>query len=336
MSVQPVLGRRAALASFGAGLAAPVVAQGALRPIEVIVFPGGFNWPIWAGQEKGFFARHGVEVKLTPTPNSAFQLTNLIDGRFDIAVTAVDNVIAYMEGQGEARTQRSPDLAVFMGGDNGFLRLVTVPEVTSVGDLRGKELSVDALTTGYAFVLRKLVQLGGVREDEVRYVRAGGVLQRFEALLDKKHAGTLLISPFEVLAEARGFNTVANAAQAFGHYQGLIGAARREWLTGHRNDAVAYIRGTVDALAWLYNSANREEALSILQKNVPAMSSQVAEASYRVLLHPTGGFDRRASLDMDGIRTVLALRSEFGPAGTRLSDPVKYLDMSYYQEAMRT
>ena len=336
MSVQPVLGRRAALASFGAGLAAPVVAQGALRPIEVIVFPGGFNWPIWAGQEKGFFARHGVEVKLTPTPNSAFQLTNLIDGRFDIAVTAVDNVIAYMEGQGEAPTQRSPDLAVFMGGDNGFLRLVTVPEVKSVGDLRGKELSVDALTTGYAFVLRKLIQLAGVREDEVRYVRAGGVLQRFSALLEKKHAGTLLISPFEVLAEAQGFNTVANAAQAFGHYQGLVGAARREWLTGHRADAIAYVRGTVDALAWLYDVGNREEALGILRKNVPAMSPQVAEASYRVLLHPTGGFDRRASLDIEGIRTVLALRSEFGPAGTRLSDPMKYLDMSYYQEAMRT
>lgn len=142
MSVQPVLGRRAALAAFGVGLAAPVVAQGALRPIEVIVFPDGFNWPIWAGQGNGFFARHGVEVKLTPTPNSAFQLTNLIDGRFDVAVTAVDNVIAYMEGQGEAPTKRSPDLVVFMGGDNGFLRLVTAPEVTSVGDLRGKELSV--------------------------------------------------------------------------------------------------------------------------------------------------------------------------------------------------
>jgi ABC-type nitrate/sulfonate/bicarbonate transport system substrate-binding protein len=336
MSVQPILGRRAALASLGTALAAPAVAQGALRPIEVIVFPGGFNWPIWAGQEKGFFARHGVEVKLTPTPNSAFQLTNLIDGRFDVAVTAIDNVIAYMEGQGEAPTQRNPDLSVFVGGDNGFLRLVTAPEVKRVEDLRGKELSVDALTTGYAFVLRKLVQLGGVREEEVRYVRAGGVLQRFEALLEKKHAGTLLISPFEVLAEARGFNTVASAAQAFGHYQGLVSATRREWLAGHRNEAIGYVRGTVDALTWLYDVVNREEALGILRMNVPAMSPQVAEASYRVLLHPTGGFDRRASLDIEGIRTVLALRSEFGPAGTRLSDPMKYLDQSYYQDAMRT
>ncbi len=88
------------------------------QPVSVIVFPGGFNWPIWIAQEKGYFASGGIEVNLTNTPNSVFQLTNLIDGKFDIAITAIDNVIAYMEGQGEAPTQSKPDLTVFMGGDN--------------------------------------------------------------------------------------------------------------------------------------------------------------------------------------------------------------------------
>src|SRR5712692_11077629 len=83
-----------------------------LQPLSVIVFPGGFNWPIWAAQEQGYFATGGVEVKLTNTPNSVFQLTNLIEGKFDIAVTAIDNVIAYMEGQGEAPISIQPDLFV--------------------------------------------------------------------------------------------------------------------------------------------------------------------------------------------------------------------------------
>ena len=109
------------------------------KPLSVIVFPGGFNWPIWVAQEKGLFHQNGVAVTITPTPNSVFQLTGLIDGRFDIAHTAIDNVIAYMEGQGEAPTQTKPDLTVFMGGDNGFLRLVTVPEVKSFADLKGRE-----------------------------------------------------------------------------------------------------------------------------------------------------------------------------------------------------
>lgn len=339
MTVSPP-GRRAALSALGAALAAPALAQpvssqgdAAPRPVKVIVFPGGFNWPIWVGQEKGFFARHGVRVNVTPTPNSVFQLTGLIDGRFDVAMTAVDNVIAYMEGQGEAPTERRPDLAVFVGGDNGFLKLVAVPEVARVEELRGKELSVDAMTTGYAFVLRKLLQGHGLRDEDVRYVRAGGVLQRFEALLEKRHAATMLISPFEALAEARGFRVLADAATAFGHYQGLVGAARREWLASHKPEAMGYVRGTLDALAWLYDPANRVEAMAILRRNVPAMAPPVAEASARILLHPTAGFERRAAVDVEGIRTVLALRSEFGPPGTRLTDPMKYLDLSTYREA---
>src|SRR5215204_1790167 len=88
-----------------------------LQPVSVIVFPGGFNWPIWAAQDKGFFARAGIEVAPTPTPNSVFQLTALIEGKFDIAMTAFDNVVAYMEGQGEAPVSGEPDLAAFMGAD---------------------------------------------------------------------------------------------------------------------------------------------------------------------------------------------------------------------------
>jgi len=62
-----------------AGASRQAMAQN-LEPVSVIVFPGGFNWPLWVAQEKGYFAKGGIEVKLTPTPNSVFQLTNLIEG----------------------------------------------------------------------------------------------------------------------------------------------------------------------------------------------------------------------------------------------------------------
>jgi ABC-type nitrate/sulfonate/bicarbonate transport system substrate-binding protein len=141
------------------------------QSVSVIVFPGGFNWPIWVAQQKGYFSQNGIEVKLTNTPNSIFQLTGLIEGRFDIAMTAIDNVVAYMEGQGEAKVDRQPDIFAFMGGDNGFLSLMTVPEVKTYVDLKGRTLSVDALTTGYAFVLLDLLERGGLNRNRL-YVAA--------------------------------------------------------------------------------------------------------------------------------------------------------------------
>src|SRR3954464_3144185 len=197
-----------------------VPARAQPKPLELIVFPGGFNWPIWIAEDKGLFAAQKVAVKITPTPNSVFQLTNLIEGKFDLAMTAIDNLIAYDEGQGEAPVTGTPDLIAVMGGDNGFLRLVTVPEVKTYADLKGKELSVDARTTGYAFVLEKMLQKRGLKDTDYSLVKAGGVLQRFEALLEKKHAGTLLLSPFEVPAMAKGFNKLDDAIKVLGRYQG--------------------------------------------------------------------------------------------------------------------
>lgn len=305
------------------------------KSVNLIVFPGGFNWPIWVAQEKGLFANNGIEPKITPTPSSVFQLTGLIEGKFDIAMTAVDNLIAYREGQGEAKVL-GPDLIAFMGGDNGFLRLVAVPEVKSFRDLKGKTVSVDALTTGYAFVLLELLERGGLQRDrDYKVERAGGVLQRFQALLEKKHAATLLLSPFEVQAEARGFTRLANATDVLGAYQGLVGGARKAWADANRDAVVGYIRSFSEAVDWLYEPRNREEAVAILRKNIPTMSEQGAQAAYGILLHPRDGFQKKAQIELNGVRTVLALRSKYGQPQKSLTDPARYYDQSFYSEAMR-
>src|SRR5947199_38777 len=192
----------------------PPAAPAPPRIVNVIVFPGGFNWPIWVAKEKALFARNGLEVKITPTPSSVFQLTNLIDGKFDIAMTAIDNLIAYREGQGEV-PRLGPDLFAFMGCDNGFLRLVTVPEV------------------------------GNYREQ-------------------------------------------------------------------NRDAVVGYIRAYSDAVDWLYDPTNRDEALAIFMKNLPGASAPAALTAYGILLGSTEGFQRKAKIDMEGVKTVLALRSKYG------------------------
>ena len=305
------------------------------KTVNLIVFPGGFNWPIWVAQEKGLFAKNGLEAKITPTPSSVFQLTNLIDGKFDIAMTAIDNLIAYREGQGEV-PKPGPDLFAFMGGDNGFLRLVTVPEVKSFGDLRGKTLSVDALTTGYAFVLLEILERNGLQKDrDYTTAAAGGVLQRFQALMEKKHAGTLLLSPFEVQAEARGFNRLANATDVLGRYQGLVGGARGAWAEQNRDAVVGYIRAFSDAVDWLYEPGNKDEAIAIFLKNLPNANAQAAQTAYKVLLSLTDGFQKKAKIDMDGVKTVLALRSKYGQPRKSLTDPTPYYDPSFYDAAMR-
>jgi len=73
-----------------------------VQDVTVNVFPGGFNWGIYVAQHNGLFARNGLRVTMQETPNSVAQMTALSAGTCDIAMTAVDNIVAYVEGQGEA------------------------------------------------------------------------------------------------------------------------------------------------------------------------------------------------------------------------------------------
>ena len=306
----------------------------AAQPLEVIVFPGGFNWPLWVGNEKGFFAENGLEVKMTPTPGSVFQMQNLAAGKFDIAISLIDNLVAYMEGQGEAPLPEPPDFFAFMGGQYGAVRLVVQPDIKSIAELKGKSLAVDAATTGYSFLLRKILQQGGLAETDYEIERLGATAVRAEALMQGKTAGTILTSPLEIVPEARGFRRLANAVDVVGPYQAVLGVARRSWAKANEAALVGYIRGYVKSLDWLADPANRAEAVTIYRKYLPQATEASATKAWEVLLTGPEGFQKKGKLDLAGIATVLKLRSEFGRPLKSLTDPSKYVDESYYRKAV--
>jgi ABC-type nitrate/sulfonate/bicarbonate transport system substrate-binding protein len=302
--------------------------------VSVNVFPGGFNWPSFVGKQKGFFERNGITVTLQPTPNSVAQMTGLAEGKFDIAMTAFDNIVAYVEGQGEAPIGAQPEFFAFMGSDSGFLSLVVAPDAKSFADLKGKTLSVDARTTGYAFVLFDVLRRNGLAENEYKIEKVGGTAQRWDALRDRKQAGTLLSTPFNILASEQHFNQLARATKVIGPYQGNVAATRRSWARENRTKVIAFIRGYVQAIDWLYDKANREEAITILLNNVQ-MPPEIAERTYDELLDPKDGFFRKARVSEEGLRTVLALRSRYAHVKKKLIDPLKYYDPSYYDDALQ-
>lgn len=314
---------------------APARAQ-ALPQITVNVFPGGFNWPSFVAREKGFFEHNGIQVALQFTPNSVAQMTGLAQGKFDIAITAVDNIVAYVEGQGEAPIGPQPEFFAFMGSDSGFLNLVVTPDIHSFSDLKGKTLSVDARTTGYAFVLFEMLAKNGLHEGDYSIAKVGGTAQRWNALRNKEQSGTLLSAPLNLLAREQHFVELAKATKVIGPYQGNVAATRRTWARQHRDLVIAFIRGYVQAIAWLYEPANRDEAVRILEKNVPEMSDHLAQQSYAELLNPQDGFSRKGRVNFDGLRTVLALRSHYAEPPKKLTNPLKYYDPSYYNSAIGT
>lgn len=322
-------GAALALASLAAG-AQPQPAS--LATVRVLAFDGGWNLPIWVAQRNGFFEAQGLSVQLAYTPTSGFLVASVLDGRSDLAFATIDNVVAYQEGQGEAKVPDNPDLFAFMGGDGGFFSLVASPAVADVADLKGKTVSVDAMTTGLAFVVRELIVRGGLPESDVRFVRAGGTATRYRDLMAGKHDATLLRTPFELLAESRGYHAIARA-ETLGAYQGTVGIARRAWAREHEAQLVGFLKAYKAATDWLYDPANREIAEALLVAHIRDMTPALAKRSYELLVSEKGGLSRDLAPDMKGIATVLALRSKFAVPPKTLSDPAKYVDLAYYEKA---
>src|SRR5205814_8638384 len=116
-------------------------------------------------------------------------------------------------------------------------------------DLKGKTLSVDAMTTGYAFVVREILLRNGLAETDVSFVRAGGTANRYRDLIAGKHDATLLRTPFELLARERGLNQLATA-ESLGAYEGTVGLARRSWASAHESALIAFMRGYRAGVDW--------------------------------------------------------------------------------------
>lgn len=322
------------LSGMAAFASTPAHAQ-APAEVTVSVFPGGINWPSFVAQKEGFFEQNGIKVTLQATPNSVAQMTELAEGKFDIAITAFDNIVAYVEGQGEAPIGSQPEFFAFMGSDSGFLNLVVAPDIKRFSDLKGKTLSVDARTTGYAFVLFEMLARKGLSQRDYNIEPAGGMVQRWHALQDKKQSGTLLATPFNLLGKEQHFIQLAQATKVIGPYQGNVAATRRSWAAENGSKVIAFIRGYVQALDFLCSKANRGKAIGILRENLPEMSPELAQHSYDELVGSKDGFFRGGQMSLEGLRTVLALRSHYAVPQKNLGDPMKYYDPAYYNAAVR-
>src|SRR5262249_54087581 len=233
-----------------------------------------------------------------------------------------DNIVPYPD-----------ELFAFLGvNDGGRISLIAVPGIKRVAELRDRALAVDAIASGYAFVLMEMLARGGLAPGNYQLVTVGGSRERLRALQERRASAALLNAPADATAEAAGFVRLASSAEVLTHYQGSVGAARRAWAREHGDLLVRYIGAHLAALDWLYTRANRGEALPLLERRL-GVDARNAERSYRELL-AQGSLARKGALDIDGIRTVLALRGRFSAAPPPSTDPARYYDLTYYEKAL--
>jgi ABC-type nitrate/sulfonate/bicarbonate transport system substrate-binding protein len=284
-------------------------------------------------QDKGFFAREGLKVNITPTPNSGFQMTNLISGKFHIAGTAVDNLIAYVEGQGTAKFEGAADIITIMGLSSTELTIVAQPEYKSIVELKGKDLALDSPSTGYAFVLRNMLEKNGIGPADTKFVPFGGTRERLVALREKKAAAAMISEPFTTQARQEGFAILGEGVSQLGPYQANVQIANRPWAKANEDTVVKYIRALLSAIDWIYDPANKAESVKILAVNAKIPES-AAGPSIDGITRGQAAIARKGEMNMEGLRNVIALREKYGQPQKKMGPPEKYYDPTWYNRAL--
>jgi NitT/TauT family transport system substrate-binding protein len=298
-----------------------------LDHLRLIQFRAAYNLPVHAARDHGIFAKHGLEVEVAYTPGSDFLIEALQTGQFQIGHPAADDVVAAVESNGTS------DLFLFMGLHSGLMSLIAAPEFPEVQLLRGRLLGVDSRVTGFVFLLEKFLRSNGFSPNDYELVEVGGWEHRYRALLEKKIAATLLTAPFTDDALAAGCNLLARGRELSAVYQATCGAARRAWARDHGALLARYIRAYVEATRWCLEPGNRRACSKLLEKH-HALDQARGEKMLTAILDPESGLYPYAELNLPGIAAVLTLRAEIGYIKFPLPSLEKYIDLSYYQNAL--
>ncbi|MFQ5850214.1 MAG: ABC transporter substrate-binding protein [Candidatus Binatia bacterium] len=298
-------------------------------PLRLIQFRAAYNLPVHVAVELGHFARHDLEVDVAYTPGSAYLSKALKAGKFQIGHTAADDVIADVESHAGGRS----DLFIFMGLHSGLLSLVGSPEIPDVESLRGKSLAVDARTTGFVFVLERMLRSRGLGPENYHLVEVGGWERRYQALMEGKFSATLLTEPYVGNALEAGCHLLARGDEMTPIYQATCGAASRTWARENADTLVRYIRAYVKATRWSFDTRNRRDCLDLLAKHHGIVATS-AERTLKALLDPKHGLYPNAELNLPGIAAALELRAGMGHLARPVPPAEKYVDLSYYRKAV--
>lgn len=323
--------RRALLAAAGTALL-PACATRSQPPatLRVNVFPGSSNLPLYAAIEQGFMAARGLTIEIQNTPNSDEQRAGLAAGKFEIAHAAVDNAVAMVEA---ARH----DVIIVSGGDGSMNEFMVRGEIGGFADFRGKTLAVDAPNTAYALAAKKILKNNGLIEGRDYKVQpVGGTASRSQAIASNPAlAGGMVNPPFSISMRERGLKTLGSQFQLIGPYQATGAFVMRRWAAANRDVLERYLAAYIEGQRHAMNPANRPAMQKLVAERFK-LSPAVAEGTLAALLTTGSGLAPDAQLSQAGFRTVLALRAEIeGMWGGVAPAPDKYLDMSYYEAALR-
>ncbi len=134
------------------------------EPLRIFYFTWVGFGPLFVAQEKGFFAREGVEVELINIEDHTAAFSGLFAGQVDAIAAGTQDVLTFSEPDQDLLVCVFP-LDESRGGDG----ILATDDIQTIADLKGRSVAVLRGSLQH-FYLAILLKEAGLREADIKFV----------------------------------------------------------------------------------------------------------------------------------------------------------------------
>jgi ABC-type nitrate/sulfonate/bicarbonate transport system substrate-binding protein len=281
----------------------------------------GNRIPLWATQDREFFARHGLQTELIFIASSSQGMPALLSGQIPIYSGSLETA-----AQAAAA---GADLIVLASSEPTQYKLIVQPGIKNPNDLKGKKVGIDRIGGASYYATRRMLAKLGLKPDDVEYMQVvGGGNQRVAAF----RSGILSAVASTVERFERAgipYNALADATEMgiriIGNAYVTTGAFRDQ----NRDTVQRFITALVEGTQWVKNPKNRITVLDIVKRRLRTEDPAVLDLNYRMYVEPLSPFPYTR---IDDLRANLADLAESNP-GIRNLNLAAFVDNSFVQRA---
>ena len=318
----------AAPSGAGAPAAGPAAATGARVPLQYgTISKTAWGWPLLVAVNKDFLSRVGFDVDLTlfRTPPNGAQL--ITAGSLDLASINPETVIRSVDNG-------APIVMIASDANLAPYSFIVQPNIRSWADLRGKSFPGSGPREQTTVWLRTILKANGLEEADYEVVMIGATPERLAALRSGAVAGALVAQPQDFQLMAEGYRRLAVISEYIPDHPIAVHAGRTDWLQAHPRETVTALRAQRDAVRWLYDPANKEEAIAILAAEIN-VAEPIARQTYEMLVEQLKVWSPEIDLPPAQVQKSLDFMAEIGELTPPLPAPQRYMDRRYLDELHR-
>jgi NitT/TauT family transport system substrate-binding protein len=252
---------------------------------------------LWVTQEKGFFAKNGLDVQTVFIPGSPTLIATLSTGEVQFGYTGGTATLGSAVG--------GLDLKIIATFANRVQSdLVVTPDIKTAADLKGKRLGVTSIGgSGWMSVMLGLEQLGlNPERDQISISAFGDQRVISQAVEQGTINGAAIAGVFSRRLKRTGYNILGDLEKI-----PLVGTSLVV-KSGYLNVQTATARNTLKALieghAYVLNPANRGSVLEIMMKRLGLSDATMANDG---LDDYVSRVDRKPYVSMEGLRNIQRL-----------------------------